>query len=142
MCPRTDSRTRALTIRSQHSSSSCTPTVDTPLTMSWFAETARSWTESRPVEIFKGLLEAAFFRNPEPQPVSTWRMVLDPPMPYWVTVFSQTCRIISFLILLPIFLVGVLDFAGYAVFRTLGTSYQSHRIALPRPIEEKHQADK
>ncbi|SPC62800.1 uncharacterized protein UHOD_05684 [Ustilago sp. UG-2017b] len=96
--------------------------------MSSFAETARSWTESRPVEILKGLLEAAFFRNPEPQPVSTWRMVVDPPMPYWVTVFSQTCRVISLLILLPIFLVGVLDFAGYAVFRTLGLHRRRVRI--------------
>lgn len=110
--------------------------------MSSVAEAVRSWTQSGPIETLKGLLEAAFFRSPEPQPVSTWRMIVDPPMPYWVTIFSQTCRIISLLILLPIFLVGVLDFAGYAVFRTLGTSSQLHRITLPRPIQETHQADK
>ncbi|KAJ1033863.1 hypothetical protein NDA16_000071 [Ustilago loliicola] len=96
--------------------------------MALFTETARSWTESGPIETLKGLLEAAFFRSPEPQPVSTWRMIIDPPMPYWVTIFSQTCRIISLLILLPIFLVGVLDFAGYAVFRTLGLHRRRVRI--------------
>ncbi|SNX85265.1 uncharacterized protein MEPE_03974 [Melanopsichium pennsylvanicum] len=49
-------------------------------------------------------------------------------MPYWVTLFSQSCRLISFLILLPVFLVGVLDFAGYAVFRTLGLHRRRVRI--------------
>ena len=97
--------------------------------MSWFADTARSWTESGPLETAKGLLESELFRNPEPQPVSAWRMIIDPPMPYWVTIFSQSCRIISLLILLPILLVGVLDFAGYAVFRTLGTSRSRLRVS-------------
>lgn len=55
-------------------------------------------------------------------------MIIDPPMPYWVTIFSQTCRLISLLILLPIFLIGVLDFAGYAVFRTLGLHRRRVRI--------------
>ncbi|SPO28722.1 uncharacterized protein UTRI_04600 [Ustilago trichophora] len=96
--------------------------------MTWFAETARSWTENGPLETAKGLLEAALFRSPEPQPVSAWRMIIDPPMPYWVTLFSQSCRIISLLILLPIFLIGVLDFAGYAVFRTLGLHRRRVRI--------------
>jgi hypothetical protein len=90
--------------------------------MSALADTMRSWTQSAPLDTVQRLLEAALFRSPDPQPVSTWRMIIDPPMPYWVTLFSQTCRIISVLILLPIFLIGVLDFAGYAVFRTLGTS--------------------
>ena len=99
--------------------------------MTWFADSARSWTESGPLETVKSLLESAFFRSPEPQPVSAWRMIIDPPMPYWVTIFSQSCRIISVLILLPIFLIGVLDFAGYAVFRTLGTSSKQRRVSIP-----------
>ncbi|SPO28184.1 uncharacterized protein UTRI_04600_B [Ustilago trichophora] len=102
--------------------------------MAWFAQTARSWTESGPLETAKGLLEAALFRNPEPQPVSAWRMIIDPPMPYWVTLFSQSCRIISLLILLPIFLIGVLDFAGYAVFRTLGL--HRRRVRIQRQTKE------
>jgi hypothetical protein len=82
----------------------------------------RSWTDSGPLETAKKVLESALFRSPEPQPVSAWRMLIDPPMPYWVTIFSQACRLISLLILLPIILIGVIDFAGYAVFRTLGKS--------------------
>lgn len=96
--------------------------------MTLFADTFRSWTDQGPIETLKRMLESALFRHPEPQPVSTWRMILDPPMPYWITIFSQTCRIVSLLILLPIFLIGVLDFAGYAVFRTLGLHRRRVRI--------------
>ncbi|CDW96575.1 hypothetical protein [Sporisorium scitamineum] len=49
-------------------------------------------------------------------------------MPYGITLFCQACRIISLLILLPIFLIGILDFAGYAVFRTLGLHRRRVRI--------------
>lgn len=89
--------------------------------MAWF-QSAQSFADNTPFDTLKRLLEAAFFRDPEPQPVSAWRMIIDPPMPYSITLFCQACRIISLLILLPIFLIGILDFAGYAVFRTLGTS--------------------
>ncbi|GAC74230.1 hypothetical protein PANT_10c00065 [Moesziomyces antarcticus T-34] len=88
----------------------------------------RSWTDSGPLETAKKVLESALFRSPEPQPVSAWRMLIDPPMPYWVTIFSQACRLISLLILLPIILIGVIDFAGYAVFRTLGLHRRRVRI--------------
>ncbi|CBQ68332.1 conserved hypothetical protein [Sporisorium reilianum SRZ2] len=96
--------------------------------MAWFQETARSVTDNTAFDTLKRLLEAALFRNPEPQPVSAWRMIIDPPMPYGVTLFCQACRVISLLILLPIFLIGILDFAGYAVFRTLGLHRRRVRI--------------
>ncbi len=96
--------------------------------MTLFAQSSQSWTDSRPLDFLKNLLESALFRNPEPTPSSTWRLILDPPMPYWVNVFSSACRLISLLILLPVLLIGVLDFAGYAVFRTLGLHRRRVRI--------------
>ncbi|KAJ9473887.1 hypothetical protein PHBOTO_003980 [Pseudozyma hubeiensis] len=97
--------------------------------MSFFQQTASSsWTDNNLFVTLRNLLESALFRNPEPQPVSTWRMIIDPPMPYWITLFSQSCRLISLLILLPIFLIGIIDFAGYAVFRTLGLHRRRVRI--------------
>lgn len=88
--------------------------------MSAVKDAVRAWLDSDLVVAFRNLLEAAFFRPNEPQPTSLWKMIVNPPMPYWTAVFSQTCRIISLLILLPILAMAVLDFAGYAVFRTLG----------------------
>ncbi|EST07970.1 hypothetical protein PSEUBRA_002354 [Kalmanozyma brasiliensis GHG001] len=96
--------------------------------MTLFAQTNPSWLDSGPLLTLRNLLESVFFRSPEPQPVSTWRLILDPPMPYWVTAFSQTCRLISLLILLPVLIIGMLDFAGYAVFRTLGLHRRRVRI--------------
>lgn len=96
--------------------------------MTNITELLRSWTDAGPLATLKHLLESFLFRSPEPAPVSTWRLLIDPPMPYWVTLFSQACRWLSLLILLPIFIITALDFAGYAVFRTLGLHRRRVRI--------------
>lgn len=88
--------------------------------MSAVKDAFHSWLDSDLVVAARNLLEAALFRPNEPQPTSVWKSIISPPMPYWATVFSQACQVISLLILLPILAMAVLDFAGYAVFRTLG----------------------
>ncbi|PWY99686.1 hypothetical protein BCV70DRAFT_111446 [Testicularia cyperi] len=115
--------------------------------MAALLETFRSFTESDAVMTLRKTFEAALFRAPEKQPATTWKLIFDPPLPYALTLFCQACRIISLLILLPIFVVTALDFAGYAVFRTLGLhrrrvriSRQSQKAGVPVPVSRSSSA--
>lgn len=49
-------------------------------------------------------------------------LILDPPLPPFLQPLPSIFRALSVIVLLPIFLICVVDFAGYAVFRTLGES--------------------
>ena len=48
------------------------------------------------------------------------KTLLDPPLPPGLAIIPPVCRLTAFLIAFPLLAIGLLDFAGYAVFRTLG----------------------
>ena len=56
----------------------------------------------------------------EPLSLTTWKNLLDPPLPPGLAIVPPLCRLLALVMVLPIFVIGLLDFAGYAVFRTLG----------------------
>ncbi len=60
----------------------------------------------------------------DPYSLNTW---LDPPLPPGLAPIPPVCRLLALLMVLPVAAIALLDFAGYAVFRTLG---QSHCCSL------------
>ncbi|EPQ30948.1 uncharacterized protein PFL1_01137 [Pseudozyma flocculosa PF-1] len=103
--------------------------------MSSLLRSAQSLFDSPVLRSSRSLLESTLFRSAEPTPSRTAAaldLLFGPPVPYFVSIFSQACRLIAVAIVLPIFFVGLLDFAGYAVFRTLGLHRQRVRVKRPR----------
>ncbi|KAN0065917.1 hypothetical protein ACQY0O_001050 [Thecaphora frezii] len=98
------------------------PQMPTPL---------QTMLDSSVVRYTQSVLESTLFRSPEPAPsrtAATFDWLFGTPVPYLLSLFSQVCRVVALAIVLPIFLVGLLDFVGYAVFRTLGLHRQRVRL--------------
>lgn len=53
-----------------------------------------------------------------PKPV--WQLILSPTLPPLLSPLPSLFRLISFLIVAPVIFICLVDFAGYAIFRTLG----------------------
>ncbi|PWN48292.1 hypothetical protein IE53DRAFT_319704 [Violaceomyces palustris] len=81
----------------------------------------------------KGLLDSPIINSQtlgSISPPSVIQLVVNPPLPYQVVTLLQFFRFVSFMMLFPIFIIGIIDFAGYAVFRTLG--YHRRRVRVKR----------
>ena len=65
-------------------------------------------------------LGKAAIDSPPPPSRSTLQLIFDPPLPTLLSPLPSLFRLISFLIIAPIVFVCVIDFVGYAIFRTLG----------------------
>lgn len=64
-------------------------------------------------------------------PPGALQHLLDLQLPAFLQAVQFLFRLTSFLIILPVLLLALVDFAGYAVFRTLGELTQLSRISAP-----------
>ncbi|MCO5566181.1 hypothetical protein L7F22_019857 [Adiantum nelumboides] len=69
---------------------------------------------------------------------SYYKQWLDPELPPLLAPIPQFCRLIAFAIVAPIIIVCLTDFAGYAIFRTLG--FRRRRVRV-KEIREKTSQD-
>lgn len=65
--------------------------------------------------------------------------VLFPPLPPWLQTACYACRVVALLIIAPIILIGVVDFAEYAVVRTLGEWFDASSPFACRRSSQAHE---
>lgn len=61
-----------------------------------------------------------FSSNRQGKDSSTFQLLLHPPLPAILAPLPGLFRLLAFLVVAPVIFVTLVDFAGYAVFRTLG----------------------
>lgn len=67
-------------------------------------------------------------------PKQFYQQWLDPQLPPFLAPIPQFCRLIAFIIIAPIIIICLTDFAGYAIFRTLG--FRRRRVRVKQQIQE------
>ncbi|KDN41532.1 hypothetical protein K437DRAFT_173061 [Tilletiaria anomala UBC 951] len=63
-----------------------------------------------------------------------WKTILNPPLPPGLALIPPISRLLSLAVALPLLTIGLLDFAGYAVFRTLGLRKRRVRVKVGRSL--------
>lgn len=71
---------------------------------------------------------------------STWQTILNPTLPPMLAPVPQVCRLLAAMMIAPIIVICLTDFAGYAIFRTLGFRRRRVRVKRTRSVATNEQS--